>query len=146
MEPISSIRLSRATRLTDAEIKEQNRDFDSVDDEIVDDLNRQRRLDLIQHLLELEYLATEAHTIIAQDEDGDKVSDCEQLLELASERKISLGTYKREHHSIVIFTCVSHDKRARVEPESDKNDYSRLIYRNAFRHLTLTYLRVSSEL
>jgi hypothetical protein len=65
VELVSSILLSRALELTDTEIEEQNRDLDRIDDEIVDYLNRQRRLDLIRHLLKLQNLAAEAHAIIA---------------------------------------------------------------------------------
>jgi hypothetical protein len=42
-------------------------------------------LNLVQHLLELQNLTTEAHTVIAQNENGDKIGDSEQLLELIIE-------------------------------------------------------------
>jgi hypothetical protein len=79
-------------------------------------------LDLIQHLLELQYFATEAHTIVTQDENGDKIGDCEQLLTLMIEQQVSAMTYEREYHSIVIFACILHNESTGVESESDTND------------------------
>jgi hypothetical protein len=51
---------------------------------------------LVQHLLKLQDLAAEAHAVVTQDENGNEISDCKQLLGSVIEPEMSVVTYKRK--------------------------------------------------
>jgi hypothetical protein len=63
--------------LTNPKVKEENRDLDRSDGQVVYDLNRQRRSNLVLHLRKRQNFAAEAHAVVAHDEDDDEVGECQ---------------------------------------------------------------------
>lgn len=56
--------LNEVQWLTNAQVEEENWDLDGVDEEVVDDLNRQCGLHLIHHLFKCQHLPTKAQAIV----------------------------------------------------------------------------------
>lgn len=67
-------------RRTDAKVEEQYRYLDDVYDEVVNDLYGKCGLHLVPHLRWRKHLATQAEAIVFQHDNGNKVSDDQQLL------------------------------------------------------------------